>query len=156
MDAATLAPYAAEAGAQAERAIPLVEALVALARPAVTPVDLYEILRPIARLYQAVAEAGEGALQLDPAPNPPVLSSAGGHAARLALATALDLLVEPGARVRIAVRREGGGAVATVAGPRAATLPDERVRNALAAEWIMMETRGSAIVMHFPMPAAQD
>ena len=131
-------------------------ALLSLARPPAAPVDLYETLRPIAVLYEAVARAEAGALTVDPAPVPPALTVADGDAARLALAAALDVLVQADARVRGTVRRDGGAAVVTLVGTEPALPPAEVVRRALAAEGITMETGGAGITIRFPAPAGQD
>ena len=57
-----LAPYAAAAARELERTIPLVEALLALARPLPIPVDLRIALHPLSVLYGAIAATAGGSL----------------------------------------------------------------------------------------------
>ncbi len=63
-EGATIAPFAAAAAAELERTIPLVEALLALARPLAIPVDLKVALQPLFVLYRAIAVAAGGSLNL--------------------------------------------------------------------------------------------
>jgi signal transduction histidine kinase len=63
-EASALAPYTAAAVAELERTIPLVEALLALARPLPNPVDLRIALQPFLALYGAIAGAGGGSLDV--------------------------------------------------------------------------------------------
>lgn len=63
-DGATIAPFAAAAAVELERTIPLVEALLALARPLAIPVDLKVALQPLLVLYGAIAVAAGGSLNL--------------------------------------------------------------------------------------------
>jgi signal transduction histidine kinase len=61
-DVGALVPYATAAAQELERAIPLVEALLALARPLPNPVDLRLAMQPLLVLYGAIAKAGGGSL----------------------------------------------------------------------------------------------
>jgi len=61
-DVGALVPYAMAAAQELERAIPLVEALLALARPLPHPVDLRLAMQPLLVLYGAIAKAGGGSL----------------------------------------------------------------------------------------------
>jgi signal transduction histidine kinase len=63
-DAAALSPYASAAAQELERAIPLVEALLALARPLPNPIDLRLAMQPLLVLYGAIAKAGGGSLDV--------------------------------------------------------------------------------------------
>ena len=63
-EASALAPYATAASSELERALPLVDALLALARPLPNPVDLRTAIQPLVALYGAIAVAGSGSLQL--------------------------------------------------------------------------------------------
>jgi hypothetical protein len=63
-EVSALAPYASAAAGELERAIPLVEALLTLARPVANPVDLRSVMRPLLVLYGAIATAGGGSLDL--------------------------------------------------------------------------------------------
>jgi hypothetical protein len=87
-----LAPYAAAASAELERAIPLVEALLALARPAANPVDLRIALQPLLVLYGAIAVAGGGSLNVV-YEGEHMFVAADGDSSRALLAEALDVTV---------------------------------------------------------------
>lgn len=63
-EGSALAPYASAAASELERAIPLVEALLALARPLSNPVDLRIALQPLTKLYGAIAVAAGGSLNV--------------------------------------------------------------------------------------------
>lgn len=89
---AALAPFAAAAAAELERTIPLVEALLALARPAVNPVDLRVVLDPLLVLYGAIAATGGGSLTVVYEAEH-MFVAADGDTARALLAEALDVTI---------------------------------------------------------------
>jgi len=91
-DGSALAPYAAAASVELERTIPLVEALLALARPAVNPVDLQIVLQPLLVLYGAIAVAGGGSLTVVYEAEQ-MFVAADGDTARALLAEALDVTI---------------------------------------------------------------
>ncbi|MEO6211026.1 MAG: hypothetical protein ABIQ10_12965 [Gemmatimonadaceae bacterium] len=91
-DGSAIAPYAAAASTELERTIPLVEALLALARPLPTPIDLRIALQPLAVLYGAIAAAAGGSLALDYGAGQ-LFVKADGDAVRALLAEALDVTV---------------------------------------------------------------
>lgn len=64
VDAAALSPYAVAAASELERTIPLLDALLSLARPSALPVDLRIALRPLVTLYAAIARASGGSLDI--------------------------------------------------------------------------------------------
>ncbi|MEO7039725.1 MAG: hypothetical protein ABI446_09795 [Gemmatimonadaceae bacterium] len=91
-EGSAIAPYASAAATELERTIPLVEALLALARPLPTPVDLRTALQPLAVLYGAIAIAAGGSLNLEYGTEQ-MLVKADGDAVRALLAEALDVTV---------------------------------------------------------------
>jgi nitrogen fixation/metabolism regulation signal transduction histidine kinase len=64
VERSALSPYATAAASELEQTIPLVEALLSLARPSAFPVDLRTALRPLATLYGAIARAAGGSLRI--------------------------------------------------------------------------------------------
>jgi len=104
-----LAPYASAAAGELERAIPLVEALLALARPVATPVDLRSAMRPLLVLYGAIAAAGGGSLDVV-YETEHMFVDADGDTVRALVAEALDVTV--GANLDVAGRvGEAEGAI---------------------------------------------
>lgn len=91
-ESAAVAPYAAAASAELERTIPLVEALLALARPAANPVDLPIAIQPLLVLYGAIAATGGGSLSVV-YEGEHMFVAADGDTARALLAEALDVTV---------------------------------------------------------------
>jgi hypothetical protein len=106
-EAASLVPFAEAAARELQRITELIEALLLLARAGRTPVDLWMVLQPIARLYEAVAVAGEGEVVVERPGNAPLEVAVEAHLARLALASVLDALVQGAAHVRGTIRRVG-------------------------------------------------
>ncbi|HMA02743.1 MAG TPA: histidine kinase dimerization/phospho-acceptor domain-containing protein [Gemmatimonadaceae bacterium] len=100
-DGSALAPYAAAAASELERSIPLVEALLALARPLPNPVDLRSAIQPLLVLYRAIAMAGGGTLDVVYEAEQ-VFVSADGDTVRALVAEALDVTV--GANLEVAGR----------------------------------------------------
>jgi signal transduction histidine kinase len=103
-EAASLVPYAAAAAGELERTIPLVDALLALARPLSTPVDLRATIQPFLVLYGAIARAGGGSLDLVYEAEQ-MFVNADGDTVRALLAEALDVTV--GANLEVAGRISG-------------------------------------------------
>lgn len=64
VEGSALTVYAVAAASELERTIPLIDALLSLARPSPFPVDLHTALRPLATLYEAIARAAGGSLQI--------------------------------------------------------------------------------------------
>jgi signal transduction histidine kinase len=96
---AALAPYAAAAASELERAIPLVEALLVLARPLSSPVDLRVAMQPLVVLYGAIATAGGGSLDVVYEAEH-MFVNADGDTVRALVAEALDVTV--GANLEVA------------------------------------------------------
>lgn len=96
-----LATYAEAAASELERAIPLVEALLALARPLSNPVDLRVAMQPLVALYGAIAKAGGGSLDVVYEAEH-MFVNADGDTVRALVAEALDVTV--GANLEVAGR----------------------------------------------------
>jgi His Kinase A (phospho-acceptor) domain len=99
IEASSLAPYAAAAASELERTIPLVEALLALARPLSNPVDLHGAIQPLLVLYGAIAKAGGGSLEVVYEAEQ-MFVNADGDTVRALAAEALDVTV--GANLEVA------------------------------------------------------
>jgi signal transduction histidine kinase len=107
--ASALEPYASAAAGELERAIPLVEALLALARPVANPVDLRSAMRPLLVLYGAIATAGGGSLDVVYEVEH-MFVAADGDTVRALVAEALDVTI--GANLDVAGRvGESDGAI---------------------------------------------
>jgi hypothetical protein len=100
-EGAALAPYAAAAVGELERTIPLVEALLALARPLSNPIDLRTAIQPFLALYGAIAVAGGGSLDVVYEAEQ-MFVNADGDTVRALLAEALDVTV--GSNLEVAGR----------------------------------------------------
>jgi hypothetical protein len=87
-----LAPYAQAAASELERTIPLVDALLSLARPLQNPVDLRTALQPFVVLYGAIAVAGGGSLDLVYEAEQ-MFVAADGDTVRALVAEALDVTI---------------------------------------------------------------
>jgi nitrogen fixation/metabolism regulation signal transduction histidine kinase len=104
-----LAAYADAAASELERAIPLVEALLALARPLSAPVDLRVAMQPLLALYGAIAKAGGGSLDVVYEAEH-MFVNADGDTVRALVAEALDVTV--GANLEVAGKiGESDGAI---------------------------------------------
>lgn len=101
VEAASLAPYAAAAASELERSLPLVDALLSLARPLQNPVDLRIALQPLLVLYGAIAIAGGGSLDLVDE-SEQMFVAADGDTVRALVAEALDVTI--GANLEVAGR----------------------------------------------------
>jgi hypothetical protein len=94
-DGASLAPYAAAAATELERCLARVDALLSLARPLATPVDLWRAVQPLATLYGAVAAALGGSLAVaNGAAQTMVLAD--GTLVRVLLAEVMDAAIDAG------------------------------------------------------------
>lgn len=91
-EASALAPYAAAAASELERTVPLVEAMLVLARPLSDPVDLRIALQPFLALYGAIAAAGGGSLDVVYEAEQ-MFVNADGDTVRALVAEALDVTI---------------------------------------------------------------
>jgi hypothetical protein len=99
MEGSALTPYAVAAASELERTIPLVEALLALARPLPIPVDLRIALHPLSVLYGAIAATAGGSLTIVHDAEQ-MFVKADGDTVRALLAEALDVTI--GANLEVA------------------------------------------------------
>jgi hypothetical protein len=99
MEGSALTPYAVAAASELERTIPLVEALLALARPLPIPVDLRIALQPLSVLYGAIAMTAGGSLTIVHDVEQ-MFVKADGDTVRALLAEALDVTI--GANLEVA------------------------------------------------------
>lgn len=117
-----IAPFADAAAEELERAVVLVEALLALARAAPQPVDLWGVARPLGTLHAGLFATQGGMLSIEaPATT---LPPAGGDptAVRLACEAAFDAVTREPAVVRCSTKIERGAPVLVLAGARNATI----------------------------------
>ncbi|MGI9078751.1 MAG: histidine kinase dimerization/phospho-acceptor domain-containing protein [Gemmatimonadaceae bacterium] len=106
-DPSTLSPFAEAASEELDRAIGLVEAILALARSAPIPVDLYSTLSALVSVMRVIARSEGGEVSLERTDEESTQTSLEGNAVRGALALALSAAVAGGARVRCRVGRSG-------------------------------------------------
>jgi signal transduction histidine kinase len=137
-------PFARAAAQELERTSRLVEALLAVARPA-RP-DLVEIATPLVTLYDALAGAEGGSVEMDRMIDDAGIDVAPDDA-RLALASTLDRMVGPGVNVRIRITSAGNEVAAEIAGPSVTTNLSSRVR---------MASRPAGPTLFFPRASARN
>lgn len=146
-----LAPYVAAAVGELERMIPLVEALLALARPLSNPVDLTIAMQPFLALYGAIAAAGGGSLQVVYEAEQ-MFVNADSDTVRALLAEALDVTI--GSNLEVAGRvgdNEGAISIRLVGG---AGRPIASKMERLAAEHdIRLNSDEDETLLLFPVPA---
>jgi signal transduction histidine kinase len=110
VEAASVHTFAEAAGRELARAVELVEAVLALARPLREPVDLWAALGPLVVLHGALAAAGGeggGEVTLDRPTDVSVDVTADPHVVRAALAAALEAATGAACRVRCSIARHG-------------------------------------------------
>jgi hypothetical protein len=152
VDAGSLAPFAEAASAELGRAIGLVEALLALARPAPNPVDLGVLLQPLLVVYRAVAEAGGGSVDLDTPSGEAALADVDGDAARLLLTALLDVAVAGAASVRCSLGTLDRGPTVRVARDGALIEVPEAVRSAARDAGLALAEAPDGVTLILPAP----
>jgi signal transduction histidine kinase len=148
-DPALLGPFAEAAATQLARAAELADALLALARPARTPVDLAMVLEPLVMLYDAIVTPTGGRVTLDPVTVNARETMADPALVRCILATAIDQI---GGQVRLRCRlaeRDRAAAVELHGAARDLTLP-EPVQAAMTDAGIEYSAMPDGIVIRFP------
>lgn len=106
VEGAALVPYAEAASSELERTLPLIDALLSLARPAAVPVDLQTTLAPLLTLYGSIAAAAGGSLRISNDAEQ-MFVAGDGISVRALLAELLDASVQGDRSVTGAVRRDG-------------------------------------------------
>jgi len=114
VEASAVQPFATAAVSELQRLARLVDALLALARPATR--DLAVLSRPVITLYDALASAQGGSVTMDLTEGETGIDMAPDEA-RTALATTLDRMVAPGVAIRVHIARNGDRVVASFSGP---------------------------------------
>lgn len=116
--AEALRPFVQSAAAELERAVALVDSLLALARSTPAPVDLGGALRPLVVVLDAIAARAGGRVVLEPTTDV-VEAHADGDTARLLFLRATESLLDSGATLRWRVERMEDGACLRLAGVEA-------------------------------------
>ncbi len=106
-DPSSLSPFAQAASDELDRAIGLVEAILALARSAPIPVDLYSSLSALVTVTGVIARSEGGEVLLERTDEEFTQTSLEGNAVRGALASALSAAVAGSATVRCRVGHSG-------------------------------------------------
>ena len=108
-------PFATAAAGQLERVSRLIDALLALARPARN--DLAVLAGPVITLYDALASAEGGSVSMDLSEGSTGIDIAADDA-RAALAATLDDMLGPGVAIRVHISRDSDHVLARFSGPR--------------------------------------
>lgn len=153
-DVSSLARFAAAAAEELQRATVLVEALLALARPARMPIDLWMVLQPLVALHAAIAASEGGEVLLERPAELVVETGADATAVRLAVASALERVARSSAAIRCTVEARDGGLAVSVLGAPAEPLADE-VHAALDRAGIGVERQPNGLKLLFA-PAGRE
>jgi signal transduction histidine kinase len=131
-------PFATAAAGELERVARLVEALLALSRPARR--DLAVLAGPVITLYDALANAEGGSVVLDLSEGATGIDM-GADDARAALAATLDEMLGPRVAIRVHIARDGDRVAARFSGPR--------VRPKLPVD-VRLQSEPSGVTLLFP------
>jgi signal transduction histidine kinase len=138
-------PFATAAAGELERVSRLVDALLALSRPARS--DLAVLAGPVITLYDALASADGGSVGMDLSEGATGIDIAADDA-RAALAATLDEMIGPGVAIRVHIAGDGDRVAARFSGPRVTPkLPvDVRLQSEPSGPTLLFpaQTRGSA------------
>jgi hypothetical protein len=148
-ETSALGGFAEAAVADLAVAIRLADALLAVARPVRQPVELGNLLMPIATLAGAVATARGGSLEVVLPDDLPPEIQADPHAVRAAVATAMLAAAEQGSAIRCRVGYEPAAAVLEVGTGIAIELSEGTVA-ALAACGIAVSGGGDGLELRIP------
>ena len=116
VDPSAILPFATAAAGELERVVRLVEALLAVSRPA--PADVAPLAAPLVTLYDVIAGAEGGGVAMDLIEGDTGIDIAPDDA-RAALASTLDSMIGPGVTVRVHVTRDDDRVTVRLAGPSA-------------------------------------
>jgi signal transduction histidine kinase len=114
VESSAVQPFATAAASELDRVARLVDALLALARPATR--DLAVLSRPMITLYDALASAEGGSVTMDLTEGETGIDMAPDEA-RTALASTLDGMIAPGVAIRVHIARNGDRVAARFSGP---------------------------------------
>jgi signal transduction histidine kinase len=138
VESPAILPFATAAAGELERVTRLVEAMLALARPARR--DLAALAGPVITLYDALASAEGGSVELDLSEGATGIDMAADDA-RAALAVTLDGMVGPGVAIRVHIARDGDRVAARFSGPS--------VRPKLPVD-VRLQSEPSGLTLLFP------
>lgn len=138
VESPAILPFATAAAGELERVARLIEALLALARPARR--DLAVLAGPVITLYDALASAEGGSIVLDLSEGETGIDMAADDA-RAALAATLDDMVGPGVAIRVHIARDGDRVAARFSGPS--------VRPKLPVD-VRLQSEPSGVTLLFP------
>jgi signal transduction histidine kinase len=116
VDSLAILPFATVAAGELERVSRLIDALLALSRPARS--DLATLAGPVVTLYDALASAEGGSVTMDLSQGSTGIDIAADDA-RAALAATLDEMMGPGVAIRVHIAGDGDRVAARFTGPRA-------------------------------------
>jgi hypothetical protein len=172
-DIASIGRFAESASSELERAAGLVQALLELARPLASPVDLWSAMLPMVVLQNAIARAAAGdtsgarseepptaAVTLDRRGNSSLAVAASPEVTRLALAAALEAAVGAAtpAVVHCSIEMlpgdvggEGSGRLVAVALRCATPVPpvDAAVLETIVGDGVLLESVSDGMRLHF-------
>ena len=140
VDPSAVLPFAETAVGELDRVARLVDALLALARPAGR--ELAAIAAPVITLYDALATAEGGSVTMDLSEGGTGIDMAADDA-RAALEFTLDEMVGPGVAIRVHVMRDGDRVAARFSGPRVTPKlpPDVRIQAELSGPTLLFPAR---------------
>lgn len=140
IEPSAVSPFAETAAGELERVVRLVDALLALARPAGR--DLAAIAAPVITLYDALASAEGGSVTMDLSEGGTGIDMAADDA-RAAVAFTLDEMVGPGVAIRVHLARDGECVAARFSGPRVTPRlhPDVRLQAELSGLTLLFPAR---------------
>lgn len=125
VDPSAVLPFATAAAGELDRVARLVEALLALSRPA--PADVGPLAAPLITVYDVIASAEGGSVAMDRIEGDAGIDVAPDDV-RAAMAAALDSMIGPGVAVRVHVTRDDDQVSVRFAGPRATPKVPRTVR----------------------------
>ena len=148
MEGSSLTAYAAAASGELERTLPLVSALLSLARPSAFPVDLRHALEPLSVVYGAIANAAGGTLRISNCTEQMFVST-GGTAARTLLAELLDAAVGEPRAVTGELHRQGDRVALRLSSPLARPIGSD-VRRLATSTGARFDSAHGATLLSFP------
>ncbi|MDQ3519139.1 MAG: hypothetical protein M3466_12140 [Gemmatimonadota bacterium] len=148
IDPSSLSPFAQAAADELDRAIALVEAILALARSASVPIDLYSTLSALVTVTGVIARSEGGEVSLERTDEEFTQTSLEGNAVRGALASALNASVAGSARVQCRIGHSGERIAIQITGGAASGLSEE-VSQAIRMAGIGLERESSGTTLLF-------
>jgi signal transduction histidine kinase len=144
-----IVPFAETAAGEVEKAVELVGAFLALARPASTPVDLWVVLRALVVLYRAIAAPDGGSVTVDRPTDVLVETATDGDAARLALASVLEAALADGRAAHCSVERLGENLAVRVRGAGSISAIPRPLQETIVSAGIQLRDESDGITLLF-------